>query len=275
MDLIKKIKPGNRKTNGAILKFRYFGHLPQRLFSFIKSQLYGERRFTLRWALTTQRDDLKEQVSEAMREPESKLLDELMEDIQPNLSKATRRFYVLQVALLLSVGLCYLASSGVAGVKVGPAYLPTSEHSLDFYLFVSAMLFAATCGLGFLRKFFLEIFDYIKVRRYQSLWTVGLQELKLPPNHVLNTETALEEGGRLEQLLGWVLKQLRVAVFMGLPLLCLFALSTGSLVARLDQGEYLQAMVLIMTLVILLIGTVVLCFSQKLEFSPEANIEAS
>ena len=266
MELIKKTKPVNPTTDRPEETLRDHVQFSLRSSGLLKFQLYNDHHSTLRWASSARRVELRENVLEAIRQ-ESYLLDAFVDEIRPSLSKTTRRLYALFVCLLLSIGLFYLASSATSGgLRVGPLNLPTSEPFLDLYLLISAILFAAACGVGYLRKFLRDIFDHIKVARYQTLWVTSVRELGLPPNHVLGAEPAIEEGGRLETLFGWFLKQLQAFVFIGLPLAYLLASSAENLVARLGQGEFLQSMVLIATLAILLLGFVVFYFSLKLEF---------
>lgn len=272
MELIKKTKPVNPTTDRREETLRDHVQFSLRSSGLLKFQLYNDRHSTLRWASSARRAELRENVLEAIQQ-ESYLLDAFVDEIRPSLSKTTRRLYALFVCLLLSIGLYYLASSTTgSGLKIGPLVLPTSEPFLDLYLLVCAILFAAACGVGYLRKFLRDVFDYMKVSRYQTLWAAGIRDLQLPSNHVLDTETALEEGGRLETSFVWFLKQFQAFVLVGLPLAYLFVKSAERLLPRLAQGEYLQALVLIASLAILLLGVVVLYFALKLKFPAETSL---
>jgi hypothetical protein len=167
------------------------------------------------WTWPSVGPDVLERIGKVMEgEKKDEQLDKFLSDVRDSLETTSGHFLRYTTLIVTSIVTYHLVVYG--GVKVvafGGVQLTDTSLFRRIFLIVPSALLAAMAGVGYLRRFQREVYDYLSVSRYRILGETGLHELRIPGDYTLGLFVLSIEGGWTGRIVSYVVISLVATAF--------------------------------------------------------------
>jgi hypothetical protein len=167
------------------------------------------------WTWPNVGPDILERIGRVVKgEKNDEQLDKFLSDVRDSLETTSGHFLRYTTLIVTSIVIYHLVVyEGVKVIAYSGIQLTDTSLFRRVFLIVPSALLAAMAGVGYLRRFQREVYDYLCILRYRVLGETGLHELRIPGDYTLGLFVLSIEGGWTGRIVSLVVGSLVATAF--------------------------------------------------------------